>query len=786
MPRYLPSLAELITLDALPESLGFLDDAANTVFSQLYFQDLFVDRSFHGESATYTLTLVSKTKLALNIAGGEDGLSLALNPDFTAGDSSDFPMVVSYHWPVLKYLDAFDLSAFDFSLRSFFDLVVDVSGFTESELLYSLIHYVYRDDDIEDVIQRFIDDFNASHTPPAPLVKLASDDDAEVMADLVAQLSSNGNAFDALDIMFDEYIGVAPDLDALFTNLRNAFRALLGHFTVDDLKRFLLPKFSARLSTLNIALEFPRTWLQPVDAAGAVIAAPLKSMLRYDVGALVFSTETGFDFEGVGTITFPRRQSGNTGVIVELTGIKLDLRTDSNIEEADADGRAADFRGIYAGSATATLPPKWFKDPDGTNAEIFGEKLLIGTGGFSGKIGLRALGGDNMFWVKLGESSGFALGFSSFDIAFKQNKVESSNIAGAMKIDKFVYPAGHPNAGQTVMINVKGHLHDDGDFNLTASTDPGFPIELEDVFVYEIRSLELGREDDNFYIGTSGKLQFQGFLKDTLKLGPIEVEKLRIYSDGSIEFDGGSIHLVEPGVLPLGPGEITVTAIHYGSHQKEVGGVMRKFNYFGFDGGVSVDPLGIEVRGDGVKFYYCTDNLPNKPASYLHIKTLYLDLTIPASSPAVILNGWISIPEPGTSREYAGGIKLQIPKAKIAGSADMKLMPRYPAFIVDASIELPAPIPLGPVAIYGFRGLIGYRYVAEKEAIGLQSGIHSWYDYYKFPPRGIAVQKFSGPDRTKSSGTPFSLGAGASLGTSADNGTILNIKAMVRSEERRV
>jgi hypothetical protein len=392
---------------------------------------------------------------------------------------------------------------------------------------------------------------------------------------------------------------------------------------------------------------------------------------------------------------------------------------------------------------------------------------------------------NGTLWFGIGKSNGFLVGFNKFDITFKQNKVISSNIKGALEIKKFVYPEGAVDsegvsiAGQQVRVNIDGHLSDDGDFNLTASAQPPFPIVLKDVFTYNIKSLELGKEGEDFYIGTSGTLQFEGFLKNTMGLGPVEIERLRIYSDGSIELVGGSINLIKPIVLKLGPVEITVSAIHYGSHQKEVNGDMRKFNYFGFDGGISVDPLGVEIRGDGVKFYYCVDDLPNKPKSYLHIQTLYLDLTIPSSSPAAIINGWLSIPEPGVSKEYAGGIKIQLPKAKIAGKADMKLMPKYPAFIIDAEIEFPAPIPLGTFAIYGFRGLLGYRYVAEKEAANLVSGVDTWYDYYKAPPRGIHVTKFNGPDKTKASTKPFSIGAGASLGTSFDNGTVLNIKAMV-------
>lgn len=295
-----------------------------------------------------------------------------------------------------------------------------------------------------------------------------------------------------------------------------------------------------------------------------------------------------------------------------------------------------------------------------------------------------------------------------------------------------------------------------------------------------MKSVELGKEDDDFYIGTSGTLQFEGFLKETLKLGPIEIERLRIYSDGSIEFKGGSIQLIDPIVLPLGPVNITVSAFHYGSHQKEVNGVMRKFNYFGFDGGVSIDPLGIEVRGDGVKYYYCVDDVDGheKPKPYLQIKTLYLDLTLPANSGSLAqINGWVTIPEPGVSKEYAGGITLQIPSVKLAGKADIKLMPKYPAFIIDCELEPPVPIPLGSFAIYGFRGLLGYRYVAEKQAIGLTSE-NTWYEYYKAPKLGINVNKFSGPDRSVNYNTLISLGAGATLGTSADDGYTFSIKAM--------
>jgi hypothetical protein len=826
---FYPPLSRIVDASAIPGDFQDFEDLAqdgiDLILGKVFYKDLVSDVSADGVTRYYSLTILTQ-EVKLPLLGS--GMNLVFFHGATTG-FSEFPIIFDWRWEAYKYISRLDEGGFSALPEAFVDILLELADIEDRNAFIGQIVGVFLDDG-SDAYQDFLtnliarvndydDGGNAGITTEVNNITtqlgiirtevdgLLSSTNLYSIGYLYENYQENGilqaavtsirTSIDTLsenfqiDIDFlgdfiQSALGNLGDLDEKFDKLARLFQSWFDGITKQDFYDLVVPQFSLSLQNIDAALQFPRTWLLPVledpVGSGNWVEDPdanKMAALVFTIGNLKVSTKKGFEFENQSSFSFERAMIGKTGILLQFSGLKVDMSKAYNIPEAEADGRPEDFMGMYAESASVTLPAKWFKEPDGTNAEIYGEKLLIGTGGISGKIGLRALGGDNMFWVKLGESSGFELGFSSFDITFKQNKVESSNIAGAMKIARFVYPEGHANAGQPVEIDITGHIQDDGDFNLTATTDPAFPIELEDVFVYHIRSLELGREDEAFYIGTSGKLEFQGFLKDTLKLGQIEVEKLRIYSDGSIEFEGGSIHLVEPIVLPLGPVEITVTAIHYGSHQKEVSGVMRKFNYFGFDGGISVDPLGIEVRGDGVKYYYCTDDLPDKPSPYLHIQTLHLDLTIPASSPAVILNGWISIPEPGISPEYAGGIKLQIPQVKIAGSADMKLIPRYPAFIVDASIELPAPIPLGPVAIYGFRGLIGYRYVAEKEAVGLQSGVHSWYDYYKYPPRGIHITKFSGPDRTKNSGTPFSLGAGASLGTSPDNGTILNIKAMI-------
>jgi hypothetical protein len=771
-PQFYPALNKLISSDNIPEPIK---SGIDSFFSKLFYKSYYVEKSVYGDVAFHHLVLVFN-KVGFNLFGGDDGMEIIFNPGEDA-DTTEIPISLYYNLPIQKYVRKIKLQDLS-TVEDYFDLISEMFNINKNDLLYEAIGAFLNGH--ENPVQTFVDDFNSnpdySSYTPLSLTDESSgfEEDFSLVQDIVLQLEANN--IDIKLYLLQNYIDI-ENITSGIENLSLLFKKWMGKFSLGTIINLFIPKFSVSIDVLELALAFPRKWLKPVDATTFEVIEDenVKAMLIYNVGSVTYNSETGFEFINPDNFDLSPCQIGNTGIIIEIQDLAFDFKNDSNIPQADADGRPLTFKGIYAEEINLILPKKWFKDVDGTTAKISGYNILIGTeGGVSGTVELVGLGGDNTLWAKIGSSDGFKVGFNQFDITFKQNKVVSSNIKAKLEIKKFVYPG----TNNPVKIDIEGHLSDDGDFNLTASAQPPYPIEFPDVFTYRMKSVELGKEDNDFYIGTSGTLQFEGFLRETLKLGSIEIERLRIYSDGSIELKGGSIQLIEPIVLPLGPVEITVSAIHYGSHQKEVNGVMRKFNYFGFDGGVSIDPLGIEVRGDGVKYYYCVDDLENKPHPYLHIQTLYLDLTIPANSGSLAqINGWVNIPEPGVSKEYAGGITLQIPKAKLAGKAEMKLMPRYPAFIIDCELEPPVPIPLGSFAIYGFRGLLGYRYVAEKQAIGLTSE-NTWYEYYKAPKRGINVQKFSGPDKSVNYNTLVSLGAGATLGTSADDGYTFSIKAM--------
>ncbi|MDA3882994.1 MAG: hypothetical protein PF481_06895 [Bacteroidales bacterium] len=380
-----------------------------------------------------------------------------------------------------------------------------------------------------------------------------------------------------------------------------------------------------------------------------------------------------------------------------------------------------------------------------------------------------------------------SIGLNSFDLTFDRNALTETNVSATLTVPGFKKDEGGEKVA--VVLDVDASFDAEGDFEVSAFNDPGVPMGFEDIFNYSLKELTIGKQDDKYYLETSGTLTFTHPSVASIIGGNFEIQDLRIWQDGKIELKGGTIPLGDGIKIKFGPAEIFITAIHFGSIQKQVGTEMRKYNYWGFDGGVSVDPGGVDARGTGIKFCYTVDGGPFD--SYITMDSISLDLIIPGkASPedaAIIISGWLAISretfnvgdgETIDVQTYAGGLGIMLPKAKIAANADMKFAPDLPAFIIDLSLELPSPIPLGPtgMGIYGFRGLFGHHFVASRDAVGLTSE-DEWYDYYKAAPEeGVHVQKFKPPFSPDGELSGFSAGAGVSLATAADSGKAFSSK----------
>lgn len=863
---FYPNLGALVSLDDFPEALQFLENGLQKALDKIYYKDLQVAKTQDTSQAYYDLVLITNEPIQFDLFN--TGLALVLNPG-NAGETL-IPISLSYHWRILAFIKKFNLQNFSY-------LPTDIQGILDKVLVLGdtdfiqIVAQVFEQDESLVGYQRFIDKVNQQYnltgsdqiTYPvdAPSLDMAED----IRQNILANPTLNHSITEILRTLYISSTDVGSHIDNLGKLLFN----ITGENLEDYIKKIIIPQIDASLR-LSLGLSFPRNILTPIDVnTNTPLPEPAQSVLVFDAGHLTFSTQEGIGFEEEmsTSLNYPS-QIGNTGLRVDIQRVKLDISRNKSINEVYLDGRSDDFIGVYAEKVAITLPPKWFKKETAQTIAIIGEDLLIGTGGMSGTITLKATeardeqgavtdyyseyfqlnypvttvsegietqistygelityinqpnntqqlhfkypiqitaGAQNItleseseyndllrridpnkfMWFQLGSNPNKAwrVGFNYFDLTFSQGQVIESNLKARLEIPKFK----KQGSSEKAVIDLEGHWYSSEDFALTASFLPsGFPLSLFDFVTINFLSAELGKEDDKFFLGTSCEIWFENeVMSKIIDDQKIVLPNLRIYEDGSMEITGGNAFIPANITLNLGPVEVAVTGIHFGSHQQEHNGVMRKYNYWGFDGAISLDPLGIDARGEGIKYYYTNDNDEHGGSgdSFLRIQTIEVDLVIPGNaSPeaaTAIIHGMLSIPEPGESPEYLGEVSVKLPQSGIAGGAAMRLQPRYPAFLLDAYVDLPAPIPVGPLGVYGFRGLLGFRYVAEKEAVGLESGKDTWYDYYTYPPRGIHASKFSGPEKTADYSFPFSIGAGAVLGTSFDSGVSISVRTMM-------
>lgn len=786
-----PPLSTLLPNGGLPESLGAVGESAENLIDRIRYRNLIVETSPDNDAKFYSLTLIAK-ELALDLFGS--GLKLILFPAEESSDpigqgsslaTSELDIVFEYSWAIRKYVPDFEILSFAGSAKAFFEVFLELVDITEAEFLTGIIE-AFIDDPAP--YQALVDKLKQWQGGSSPLsgLTLANPPVGYTEIEYLVQQITAVNV-DLFGAVFETVIEDLNNLAGSLERLVALFQGWLGAISIDDIKELLIPQISVVLGPLAAGIQFPSTILREVNALGKPVPDPLHpaedkpARLAFDVATLKYSTARGFEFELVDSLNFnfPRSEILKSGLILELHEVKIDFSRTTNIPEAIADGRPPDFVGVYVKDGTITFPTSWQHDSSSTGV-VKAKNLLIGTGGFSGTLSLEGVTLNEpspVIKIKFGKD--FSISLDKFSLTLKQNAIKESTIEGMLMIPGFKDVHNNP-----AEIRIKVAIRQDGDFDITAHEEDGFKeIIFPNVFTLTLKSVLFGKQDDDFYLGVSGSIKFTAtLLKD---IAPIEVEKLIIWSDGRFEIEGGTIPLPKNIRFPIGPAELSISAVNLGSHQQDDGtGRLRKYRYVGFDGGVDLNPGGLNVRGRGIKFFFTVDGPTFH--SYLEIKSLAIDLVIPGNaskdSATLLISGFLSIGGTKADPAYEGGVSFALPKVKIAGGASMQLRPKKAAFIVDAFVELSTPIPLGATSlgIYGFRGLFGQRYVASKAKAGLTE-TNTWFDYYKVkagtpPLEGVSISKFEGPSQTKNYDGAVSIGAGLSLATVQDSGKTFSCK----------
>jgi hypothetical protein len=774
-----PSLKTLLQPEQLPQGLGMLQNGIDQVLGRIFYKDLVINKSKKGDKSNYTFNLVTFDTLGIDIPG--TGLKLLLNPSPQI-IGTELPISFNFRFDILKYIQGFNLATFPSTPRDFFKLLIEIADPEENEFLKAVIDIFIEE---SEPINKWIYNFNNTH--PQQQITVLPNNDENIYLNLIIDELDRKN-IDIYDITYDDYIENLGSLNAL-TNIEDLFGEFLGMFSVDYLKTFLIPQVFASINGINVAIEFPRSIFIPINSTtGQELAG--NSLLTFNVGSLMYSTKKGLEFIGENSFDFQKSKIFGTGFTIELIDLKLDLSKTKNIPEAIADGRPEDFIGVYITDSIITFPASWLP-ATGANAStgvIKGRNLLIGTGGISGTLSLEALNGTTISPLVNFTFGDFVLKLNSFSLTFQQNSITQSNIDGTL-----VFPEKY-NQTKTIdgtlktiraSMQVKVCILQNGDFKISAiDTSDVLKLEYEDIFILDITSLSAGRENDKFYVDMAAILKFnstQAGLPDGILPKEIQINRCRVWENGKLDIAVSGLKLPHAFKINLGPMKLSVSNIHFGSHQQN----NRSYNYFGFDGAVDFKPGGVEARGNGIKFYFNTDN--GAPHRFLRVDGIGIDIQLPANAKSAseaefLFKGYLgisNIPESNIT-EYSGSISFAIKKFSLQGGAAMRYQPDKPAFIVDLGIELGSPIPLGAtgLGIYGFRGLFGQNYIPSPASAGLTPD-DSYWKYYKakkpenanpeWKKEGIHAGKFA-PENGNS------FGAGLSLATSFDGGRTLSTK----------
>jgi hypothetical protein len=763
---FYPSLATLLPLESMPPNLGFIQGVLQDVFDSLYYRDLQVQKTKLGEAGFYQLSLVIYKRLGIEIPG-TGGAALVFNPG-TTSQTTEIPIALSYRWDIVKYVKEFDSAALTELPRLLFDVFVEAAGADTAALLAAFIDLAYAAEQYPR--QAFVAAFNLDRFPTVQLMLSADPDPLVVIDDLLEQLDTVQEV-DVYELIFTALLDAATSVDDAFAQVSALFSQWVKDLSADDLTAMLIPHCWLAITGLKLALEFPRSMLKPVQTDGTVIDATStlpedqrqQSKLTFDAGSVSYSTDTGLEFDSLANFALDRSQIGDTGVIIGLSGIKLDLSRTRNIPEATADGRPNDFIGAYVQQATIELPGKWFgasNNSVSTDPKLIGENLVLGSGGVSGRITLSTAG---QLHTRLGN---FEAALDTFDVRFERNAITQSDIAGTLTVAGF-----KDAAGLDAKIAIKAHIAEDGDFKVTATEPNGVLLKIPGILQFRVYSLGFGREDHRFFLDTSGTLTLT-FAIPGLSMNPplaVELKQLIIWEDGRFELKGGHIILPKALTLKVGPVKLSVTAIGMGSYEK--GGHAYKF--ISLDGGVNVNPGGVSARCRGCKIYWRTDGPPFD--IHVSIDGIAIDYIFPGAKSAdeatLIVSGFLqmkapdpNIPDSPAGTEYGGGVSFKMPKAGVGGSAAMRINPTTPSFIIDTELSLSTPIILGSTnaGIYAFQGTIGLQYVVDKTYVGLAADA-TWYEYYKKKvalsfKEGVTIDKFA-PRKG------LAIGAGLTLGT---------------------
>lgn len=422
------------------------------------------------------------------------------------------------------------------------------------------------------------------------------------------------------------------------------------------------------------------------------------------------------------------------------------------------------------------------------------DQLAAGPQGLSGRLYIEGLDSQPLAATLF---DGFALALTAFDLTLANNSLAASHIAGRLSLPFFTDSAGQPKT-----VDVEIATRPDGSLAVTlAAVESAQPTTAEGLvqLVYDlpgglgtveldVASLEVDRTADGTWkLVISGKLILAAA---SLNWPSIDLRGLGIDSRGHIWLDGGWIDLPNQMALDFYGFHVGLQKLGFGNdaggrwigfngdiHLVEglsLGGSVRGLRIDLGTGAVSLDGIGIafEIPGvltiDGeIDHIHVAAHQPQDLAGAGLMPSIF-DFIAPAGPAAPPAGKQVDV--------FAGQVKVVIEAAgglEVDAGFIVGNFGGQSVFFLALDAELPVGIPIfADVSLYGLQGLV---------ATGLQphpEPDHTWWEWYKYPAGSAGPDLSRPPDYSASDvhkwlvpkQGAFALGAGATIGTSADDG----------------
>jgi len=461
---FYPSVSELISSGQLPKRLRLLlEKVLDNTYNHFYYKNHQYFQSVNGSQGYHQLTLVLYKKMQWQL-GAPGTLVLTINPNHSTSNPTEIPVRIAYNLDAFVYFQELGELNLSEETEGVFDAIFELLNLDLDEVLDQVLQKYYPVS--SDPVASFVSDYNAnSDYSGYPNLTVPAIGNPDRIGDVLDELQVNGHA--VAEIIYNSYLDVSDEIEEVLENVYEFFNYWLPGLVKSHLKDSLSPQVSASLQIPDFAISFPRWLLQPVDINGAVIADPTQlSELVFDIGELVYDTRVGFTYDSLTFNSFTKSTILSTGLILDLTGVSIDLREDSNsIQAADDEDRSNNFKGIFVSQVQLDFPQDW-NIGSGQTASLVVQDMLIGSeGGFSGQITL--LNGP------LSTSMlGIELIFANFDITFVKNSLAEFTIDGSLSIPGLKEHA-NPSNDASIDFNIG---YDEGLYEITCSNFPTISI----------------------------------------------------------------------------------------------------------------------------------------------------------------------------------------------------------------------------------------------------------------------------------------------------------------------